>query len=88
MELHLPRTTVGIVLIILSVASADQLFPKSNEEFCTGEDCADIARASSDPAVQKVNGEYDCLWVNPCISSSYLCYYNNYCCMHAFFLAS
>ena len=53
------RTTIGIVLIIFSVASADQLFPKSNEEFCTGEDCAEITRASSEPAVQKVKGECD-----------------------------
>ena len=59
MELHLPRTTIGIALIIFSVASADQLFPESNEEFCTGEDCADISRASSEPAVRKGKGECD-----------------------------
>ena len=59
MELHLLRTTIGIALIILSVASADQLFPESYEEFCTGEDCADITKASSDPAVGKAKSECD-----------------------------
>ena len=54
MELYLLRTAVGILLIILSVASADQLFPESNEEFCTGEDCAEITKTSRDPAVGKV----------------------------------
>ena len=66
MELHLPSITVGIVLIILSVTTADQLFPESSEEFCTGEDCADITKASSDPAVRKVKSE-----CNACIYSKY-----------------
>ena len=60
-KLHFPlRTTLVIVLILLNVAtaSADQLSSESDEELCAGEDCADIAKASSDPALPKGIGSY------------------------------
>ena len=55
-KLHFPlRATLVIVLLLLNVAtaSADLLSSESDRELCTGEDCAEITKASSNPAELK-----------------------------------
>ena len=49
------RATLVIVLILLNVAmaGADQLSSESDEENCTGENCAYITKTSSDSALSK-----------------------------------